>query len=50
MQDVDELNAHRRLKDDEDEGNEDQVDLWEPSGSWWRDFLFFSGPGRFYFY
>ena len=19
--------------------------LWEPSGSWWKDFLYFSGPG-----
>lgn len=22
--------------------------LWEPSGSWWKDFLYFSGPGMSY--
>mmetsp|Transcript_12640 Transcript_12640/g.27269 ORF Transcript_12640/g.27269 Transcript_12640/m.27269 type:complete len:546 (+) Transcript_12640:14-1651(+) len=52
MQDVDELNAHRRVKgeeEDEDEGDDDgeTTPLWEPSGSWWRDFLYFSGPGWF---
>ncbi len=52
MQDVDELNAHRRVKsndDEEDDGEEEDVTtLWEPSGSWLRDFLYFSGPGMLY--
>ena len=46
MQDVDELNEHRlHMKDNEDE-EEEGSGLWEPSGSWWRDFLYFSGPGK----
>ena len=24
-----------------------QQQLWEPSGNWWKDFLYFSGPGLF---
>lgn len=47
MQDVDELNEHRlHMKDNEDEEEEEGSGLWEPSGSWWRDFLYFSGPGK----
>lgn len=46
MQDVDELNEHRlHMKDNEDE-EEEGSGLWEPSDSWWRDFLYFSGPGK----
>ena len=44
MQDIDELTAHRRGKDGEEE-EDNATKLWEPSGSWWRDFLYFSGPG-----
>ena len=49
MQDVDELNEHRlHLKDNVDEEEESRggSSLWEPSGSWWKDFLYFSGPGK----
>ena len=48
MQDVDELNRHDHAKseDDEEEEDEDESSKWEPSGSWWRDFLYFSGPGE----
>lgn len=49
MRDVGELNAHRPARDEkEEEGDGDdgtKTPLWEPSGSWWRDFLYFSGPG-----
>ncbi|KAL9189512.1 hypothetical protein ACHAXT_009187 [Thalassiosira profunda] len=52
MQDVDELNAHRLVngtaaEEEETEDGDDAPPLWEPSGSWWRDFLHFSGPGWF---
>ena len=58
MNDVDELNAHRRdarnnnggeggvLTDVEEEVYAESTPLWEPSGSWWKDFLYFSGPGE----
>ena len=48
MQDVDELNRHDHAKseDDEEEEDEDESSKWEPSGSWWKDFLYFSGPGE----
>jgi hypothetical protein len=42
MQDVDELVRAKSEDDDE----EDESSKWEPSGSWWRDFLYFSGPGE----
>ncbi len=45
MQDVDELNRHGQAESEEDE-EEDESSKWEPSGSWWRDFLYFSGPGE----
>jgi hypothetical protein len=49
MQDIDELNhgktnAQRLVKGDEEE-EEVETSLWEPSGTWWKDFLYFSGPG-----
>mmetsp|Transcript_21641 Transcript_21641/g.47058 ORF Transcript_21641/g.47058 Transcript_21641/m.47058 type:complete len:555 (+) Transcript_21641:220-1884(+) len=59
MQDIDELtNAHHfPVKVGEEEGVDDEgnnetttttkAPLWEPSGSWWKDFLYFSGPGWF---
>mmetsp|Transcript_31370 Transcript_31370/g.66025 ORF Transcript_31370/g.66025 Transcript_31370/m.66025 type:complete len:533 (-) Transcript_31370:1220-2818(-) len=47
MQDTDELNAHRLVKGDEEEEDEVESSLWEPSGTWWKDFLYFSGPGWF---
>ncbi|KAL3823308.1 hypothetical protein ACHAXA_010443 [Cyclostephanos tholiformis] len=43
MQDVGEL---IRAKSEDDE-EEDESSKWVPSGSWWRDFLYFSGPGWF---
>jgi len=58
MRDIDELtNAHHfpaKVGEEEDgdggdDGNNEttttKAPLWEPSGSWWRDFLYFSGPG-----
>ena len=56
MKDVDELIIHRHndnIGEEDDEGNnEDQLtlssSLWEPSGSWWKDFLYFSGD--FYYF
>ena len=57
MQDIDELATHSRLPggsfDEDDDNNEvdgeeaaeTKKQLWEPSGSWWKDFLYFSGPG-----
>jgi len=56
MKDVDELIIHRHDNDnigeeDEEENNGEEPtlssSLWEPSGSWWKDFLYFSGPGWF---
>ncbi|KAL7539411.1 hypothetical protein ACHAXR_009264 [Thalassiosira sp. AJA248-18] len=46
MQDIDELNAHRRVRAGKEE-EDDETSLWEPSGSWIKDFLYFSGPGWF---
>ena len=52
IQDVDELNRHDHAKsedddkEEEEEDEEDESSKWEPSGSWWRDFLYFSGPGE----
>ena len=48
MQDINELATHPPLtagEEDEDEQGDKNRTLWEPSGSWWRDFLYFSGPG-----
>ena len=47
MQDVDELNEHRLVKceEDEEDKEDEELTLWEPSGSWFKDFLYFSGPG-----
>lgn len=50
MQDINELATHPPLtagEEDEDEQGDKNRTLWEPSGSWWRDFLYFSGPGWF---
>ena len=58
MKDVDELIIHCHDNDnigeeDEEENNDNgeqltlSSSLWEPSGSWWKDFLYFSGPGWF---
>jgi len=55
MQNTDEINNARSLVEgdnDGEEGGEDKqaaapASLWEPSGTWWKDFLYFSGPGWF---
>ena len=44
MQDTDRLNNNNKQQQ---QPQQQQQQLWEPSGNWWKDFIYFSGPGWF---